>query len=114
MELAALLPYSEQPMARMQSQLHAEHRIKSIPILSSHRHLGPPCISRPSRTSTKIVYKLCISRRRHGTHISCGLHPYCKGLHSSSTGREFAEQLLLLERYIALACSNFHVVFSYL
>jgi len=77
MELSGSLPYSEQPKARMQSQLHAEHKVKSLPILSSHRDLGLPCIFRPSRTSTKIVYKLCISRRRHGTHISCGLHPYC-------------------------------------
>ena len=64
-------------MARMQSQLRAEHRLQSIPILASHRYLGLPCISRPSRTSTKIVYKLCIRRRRQSTHISCGLHPSC-------------------------------------
>jgi hypothetical protein len=76
MELSIPLPYSEQPMARMQSELHAENKLQSIPILSSHRHLGLPCISKLSRTSTQIVYKLCIRRRRHGTHISCGLHPY--------------------------------------
>jgi len=76
MELSGSLPYSEQPMARMQSQLHAEQKLLSITILSSLRHLGLPCISRPSRTSTKIVYKLCIRRRHHGTHIGCGLHPY--------------------------------------
>jgi hypothetical protein len=117
MEISGSLPYSEQPMAHMQRQLHAEHKLQSIPILSSHRHLDLPCISKLSRTSTKIVYKLYIRRRRHGHALVVDFIPTASkhfGLHSSSTGRESAEQLVLLGRYIALTCSNFRFVFSYL